>query len=135
MRSFGTLYEPQRTQKKCSEQLRPRSIDRWPQMVRPGTEKCKKRTLCFMFLDACVIAVLLTARILMFWCLGRLWKIKFGIQKFIFVPNIIENIFFGTFALFWHFKISVSTFSNFVFFPIFCVFKFRWSKTGRWVGG
>ena len=33
MRSFGTLYEPPGSQKKCSEELRSRSIDWRGQMV------------------------------------------------------------------------------------------------------
>ena len=135
MRSFGPLYEPQRTQKKNSEQLRPRSIDRWPQMVRPGTEKCKKRTLCFMFLDACVIAVLLTARILMFWCLGMLWKIKFGIQKFIFVPNIIENIFLAHLHFFGISKFRFPLFQILSSFQFFAFLNFDGVKqVGGWVG-
>ena len=47
MRSFGTLYGPQRTQKKSSEQLRSSSIDGSRPMVCTGTIKLKKGSVCF----------------------------------------------------------------------------------------
>ena len=72
MRSFGTLYGPQRTQKKSSEQLRSSSIDGSCQMVPTGTRKLQKRSVGFWNLDHCDVAVLLTAKILMFLGLGWL---------------------------------------------------------------
>ena len=134
MRSFRTLYESHGTWKKSSEQLRSRSIHWWPRMVRPGTEKCKKRSPCFMLLGRCDIAMLLTARILMFWCFGRLWKLKFRLQKLILIQNVVKNIFLTYFQFFGFPKFSFLSFSNFVIFLIFMSFKILGSKIGRWVG-
>ena len=124
MKSFGALYESHGIQKKCSEQLRSRSIHWWPRMGRPGTEKCDKWSICFAFLDRCDIAILVTAQILMFWCFGRLWKLKFRLQKFILVQNFVKNIFFEIliyFQFFWFF--AFCHFSNFHVFV-----KFRCPK-------
>ena len=58
MRPFGALWEPELSQKKCSEQLRSGSIDGSIQMVRAGTIKLKKGSVCFSisrFLCQCVI--------------------------------------------------------------------------------
>ena len=124
IRSFGTLYESHGTRKKSSEQLRSRSIHWWPRMVRPGTEKCEKRSPCFRLLGRCDIATLLTARILMFWCPGRLWKLKFRLQKIILVQNFVKNIFFWNFDIF-----SIFWFFAFCHFSNFHVFvKFRCPK-------
>ena len=135
MRSFRTLYESHGTQKKSSKQLRSRSIHWWPRMGRPGTEKCDKWSICFGFLDRCDIAILVTAQILMFWCFGRLWKLKFRPQKIILAQNFAKNIFWTYFQFFGFPKISFLSFSNFVIFLIFMIFKILWSKIGRWVGG
>ena len=43
MRPFGTLYEPPGSQKKCSEQLRSRSIDWRGQMVHRAKFKIGKK--------------------------------------------------------------------------------------------
>ena len=125
MRSFGTLYGPQRTQKKSFEQLRSSSIDWWCQLVRAGTIKLKKWSVCFLILDHRDFAVLLTARILMFWCPGRLWKIKIRPRKSILV-KIWSKMFFLWFLtmfdcyhkfLFWcHF----CDFANFDDFDVKC---------------
>ena len=47
MRSFGKLYEPPGSRKKCSEQLRSSSLDGSCQMVRAGAMKLKKEFVCF----------------------------------------------------------------------------------------
>ena len=46
MAPFGTLSEPPGSRKKCSEQLRSRSIDRSCQMVLTGTKRSKKGSVC-----------------------------------------------------------------------------------------
>ena len=46
MGPFGTLYEPPGSRKKCSKQLRSRSIDRSCQMVCTGTIKLKNGSVC-----------------------------------------------------------------------------------------
>ena len=93
MRSFGTLKWSQWNQKKCSEQLRSSSIDGSCQMVPTGTRKLQKRSVGFWNLDHCDVAVLLTAKILMFRGLEWLWKSKIRPQKSILVKNLIKNIF------------------------------------------
>ena len=118
IRSFGTLYESHGTRKTRSEQLRSRSIHWWPRMGRPGTEKCDKWSICFGFLDRCDIAILVTAQILMFWCFGRLWKLKFRLQKFILVQKFVKNIFFSNFDIIINY-FQFFGFSHFVIFPIF----------------
>ena len=101
MRSFGTLKWSQWSQKKCSEQLRSSSIDGSCQMVRTGTRKLQKRSVGFWNLDHCDVAVLLTAKILMFLGLGWLWKSKIRSQKSILVKNLIKNIFSVILDNFW----------------------------------
>ena len=59
MRSFGALYEPPGSRRKCSEQLRSSSIDGSCQMVRTGTMKLKKGQHVFRFRDRFVNALLL----------------------------------------------------------------------------
>ena len=60
-------------------------------MVRSGTEKITKWSTLFWILDHCVFAILLTVRILMFWCPGRLSKLEFRLQKLILVQNVVKN--------------------------------------------
>ena len=99
--SFGTLKWSQWSQKKCSEQLRSSSIDGSCQMVRTGTSKLQKRSVGFWNLDHCDVAVLLTAKILMFLGLEWLWKCKIRPQKSILVKNLIKNIFSVILDNFW----------------------------------
>ena len=90
MRSFGALKWSQWSQKKCSEQLRSSSIDGSCQMAHTGTRKLQKRSVDFWNLDHCDVAVLLTAKFLMFLGLGWLWKSKIRSQKSILVKNLIK---------------------------------------------
>ena len=66
MRPFGTLSEPQRSRKKCSEELRSSSIDRSCRMVRKGTITLKKGEYVFQFRDRFVNVLLLTVDFLVF---------------------------------------------------------------------
>ena len=101
MRPLGTQYGPQWIQKKCSEQLRSSSIDGSCQMVPTGTRKLQKRSVGFWNLDHCDVAVLLTAKILMFLGLRWLWKSKIRSQKSILVKNLMKNIFSVILDNFW----------------------------------
>ena len=92
MRSFWTLKWSQWSQKKCSEQLRSSSIDGSCQMVPTGTRKLQKKSVGFWNLDHCDVAVLLTAKILMFLGLEWLWTSKNRSQKSILVKNLTKNI-------------------------------------------
>ena len=59
-RSFGTLYEPQWSQKKRYEQLRSRSFDGCCQKGHRGQEKYQNGQYVFGFLDRYDNALLLT---------------------------------------------------------------------------
>ena len=100
-------------------------------MVRPGTEKTAKWYSNFRILDQCDIVILLTARILMFWCPGKLSKLEFRLQKLILVQNFVKNAiltilafskictkFFMRFCFFHIFRISLKN-ENFDEFPLF----------------
>ena len=100
-----------------------------------GYRKNVKMSVCFSILDHLDVAMLLTAKFLMFWGLEWLWKLKFRPQKIILAQNFVKNIFLTCFQFFGFPKISFLSFSNFVIFLIFMIFKILGSKTGRWVGG
>ena len=100
-----------------------------------GTRKMWKWSVCFWNLYHQFLDILLTARILMFWCPGGISKLKFRPQKLILVQNFVKNIFLTHFQFFGFPKISFLSFSNFVIFLIFMIFKILGSKIGRWVGG
>ena len=97
-----TLYESHGTRKKSSEQLRSSSIDGSCRMVRTGTRKMQKRSMCFWISGHHISVMLLTTIFLMFWVLGWLWKIKIRSRKSIFVKfkNFIQNIFFEDWSFF-----------------------------------
>ena len=100
MRPFGTLWEPQWIRKKSSGQLRSSSIDGSCRMVRTGTRKIQKRSMCFRISGHHISAMLLTTIFLMFWVLGWLWKIKIRSRKSILVKIFIKNIFFWRLIIF-----------------------------------
>ena len=85
----------------------------------PGYKKCEKRSPCFRFLGRCDNVILLTARILMFWCSGRLWKLKFRPPKIDFGSKFYQK----------QLKIRFYDFCLVSFFQIlFLVFFWFWWK-------
>ena len=69
-------------------------------MVRTGTRKMQKRSMCFWISGHHISAMLLTTIFLMFWVLGWLWKIKIRSRKSILVKIFIKNIFFWRLIIF-----------------------------------
>ena len=93
MRPFGTLSEPPEIQKKCSEKLRWSSIGRSCQMMRSGTGKMSKWSVCFWIRNWFVNVLLLTVDFFLFWVLEWLWKIRFRSQKLNFRWNFDQKHF------------------------------------------
>ena len=130
MRSFGTLYGPQWSQQKCSEQLRSSSIDWLCQMVPTGTRKLQKWSICFWNLDHCDVAVLLTAKILMFLGLEWRWNIKIRPQKIILDKKLSKNIFS---VILDNFRLSPQNFVLVTFFR-FCQIWWFWCQMSKVLG-
>ena len=117
---FGTLSEPELSQKKCSEQLRSRSIDWWRQMVHrtkikigkkvPGSQMDQKSRLGFS-------RVLLKKHVFWwFWAGFGLWELDFCSQN-IFLVKILIN--FDILGFCQNFGFQFLIFSILSFFQIF----------------
>ena len=118
---FGTLYGPQRIQKKCSEQLRSRSI-RWRgQMVHRAKIKIGKRSPGQKWTKNWCKGFARKACFLMVW--GRVWPLRarFLLPKHFFVKILIDFDVLGLWQNFgFHFLIFsiLSFFQNFWFSSI-----------------
>ena len=116
---FGTLYGPQRIQKKCSEQLGSRSI-RWRgQMVHRAKIKIGKRSPGQKWTKNWCKGFARKACFLMVW--GRVWPLgaRFLLSKYFFCQNFDRFWCSRVVAKFWF---SVFDFFDFVIFPKFLVF-------------
>ena len=71
-------------------------------MARPGTEKMKKGHHVLGFGDRVDVAMLLTARILEFFCHGELPNLNFRLQKKFLVSNFIKS---GPLTIFMFFEL------------------------------
>ena len=94
-RSFGRLYGPQWSQKKCSEQLRSSSIDGSCQMVRTGTRKMQKWSVCFWMLGLKYRRVIVDKRFYDVFVLAKALKVAISILKLHFWWNFDQKHFFG----------------------------------------
>ena len=115
MRSFGTLKWSQWCWKKSSEELRSRSIDWRGQKVLRGRQNCTKWDHVFGPGERSDDDMLLTIKILMILCSGRIWKLVFGVSKWQFIENFMKNQHLTMFTIFQ----SVENLNNFWFLSKF----------------
>ena len=121
MRPFGTLSEPPGSRKKYSEQLRSRSIGWWSQMMRSGTGKISKWSVCFWISGPVCQPIIVDPRFFFLSfsaCEGSesenfVVKNQFSFQIW---SKIVTSIFMN-----FHFHFSISSFR---FCYIFAKFQF-----------
>ena len=112
MRSFGTLYEPQRSKRKCSEELRSRSIDWRGQTVLRLREKFKKGHI-FLVWETYWQRRVVDTQISVGFVLQKDLKAQISSSNFFFVIKIFRNFIFCS-------KIRFIFFSNMRKFNFIC---------------
>ena len=123
MRPFGTLKWSQWSQKICSEQLRSSSIDGSFQMVRTGTRKMQKRSVCFWSLALTYQRVIVDGWFFDVLASAEALTNQISLSKIHFRWNFDQKHFFW----FW----SAFCFSIFVFFSA-SIFDFSDTCEFRW---